>query len=107
MRTSGQVRAQLEAADRNLSEAVAQLLAGPVHNPDFYKSLQTAANLLTEPRPLGSGPSLVALLKNLQTNAARAQRLLDSAAAFYGCGVSPPSSDPAVYTADGLLHSQD
>jgi hypothetical protein len=104
MRTGEQIWAQLEEADRSLSEAVAQLLAGPVQNPGFHKSLETAAQLLgalpTEPRPQG------AVLHNLQANAARAQRLLDAAAAFYGCSISPASSDPAVYTADGLLHSQ-
>ena len=109
MRTPGQIRAQLEEADRNLSEAVAQLLAGPAHNPGFYQSLQTAANLLNSLCGAGcqpASPLLMGPLHHLQTNAARAQRLLDSAAAFYGCAISPPYSDPAVYTPDGLLHSQ-
>ena len=107
--TSGQRRAQLEEADRNLSEAVSQLLAGPLQNPGFHKSLQTAANLLsslTEQYSRHRAGSVSDLVRNLQTNAVRAQRLLDSAAAFYGCAISSPNSDPAVYTADGLLYPQ-
>ncbi|HZQ54349.1 MAG TPA: hypothetical protein VFB14_19260 [Bryobacteraceae bacterium] len=110
MMTSGQIRAQLEQADRNLSEAVAQLLAGPLQNPGFHQSLQATADLLCGARTLARRADTrvdASLLHHLQTNAARAQRLLDSAAAFYGCAISPPCSDPAVYTPDGLLHSQE
>lgn len=110
--TREQMRAQLEEADRNLSDAVAQLLAGPAHNPGFVQSLQASAKFLDQAnrtatvRERSGSPFSVAQLRNLQANAARAQRLLDSAALFYGCAIIPAGSDQEIYTADGLLHSK-